>query len=79
MKKNGMMEEDDFNYSRASKVEVNDGCIKCIWLEDSEITEFDSRNAVRLTDEGFALLEFENGKKMLITNSEWCSLNWITS
>lgn len=72
-----MIAETDFNYNGASKIEVNDGSINCIWLEMSNITELDNENSIYLTDGGFALIEFSNGKKMIITNSEWCSLNWI--
>ncbi|HUW07836.1 MAG TPA: hypothetical protein VMW01_16440 [Williamwhitmania sp.] len=70
-------EKEDFNYTRAAKIDVSDGCVKCIWLERSKETEFDNENSVRLTDGENALIEFENGKKMIITNSEWASLNWL--
>ena len=69
--------EEDFNYKAASKIEKNDGCVKCIWFEHSEITKFDDGGCAMLSDGENALIEFENGKRMIITNSEWCSLNWI--
>ena len=70
-------ENEDFNYKSASKIEINDGCVKCIWLENSNKFKLDSDNSVMLSDSSNALIEFENGKKMIITNSEWCSLNWV--
>jgi len=70
-------EEEDFNYNGSSKVEINDGCINCIWLENSNTKDLDNDKSVRLTDGHNALIEFSNGKKMIITNSEWCSLNWF--
>ena len=71
------MDESEFNYVNASKIEINDGSINCIWLECSIQKEINSDNALDLTDGYNALIEFSNGKKMIITNSEWCSLNWI--
>lgn len=72
-----MITETDFNYHEASKIELNDGSINCIWLESSNTNELDIDNSVSLADGGYALIEFSNGKKMIITNSEWCSLNWL--
>ncbi len=72
-----MITEEDFNYYGASKVEINDGCIKYVWLEDSDVTERDADNSLSLTDGSNALIEFANGKKMIVTNSEWGSLNWL--
>lgn len=72
-----MTEEEDFIYYGASKIKINDGCIICIWLEDSKIRNLDNENSVNLTDGRNALIEFSNGKKMIINNSEWCSLNWF--
>lgn len=69
--------ESYFNFNSASKIEINDGCIKCIWLEYSNTTEFDNNKCVMLSDGNNAVIEFENGKKMLITNSEWSSLYWL--
>ncbi|MDH4127118.1 MAG: hypothetical protein OEV44_00080 [Spirochaetota bacterium] len=66
-----------FNYLTASMIEINDGCIKCIWLEYSNTNEFDNEGCVMLNNGDNALIEFENGKKMIITNSEWCSLKWL--
>lgn len=70
-------EAEDFNYKASSKIEINDGCVKCIWLEYSKINKFDNEGCAVLSDGYNALIEFENGKKMIITNSEWCSLNWL--
>ena len=70
-------EKEDFDYTRASKIDVSDGCVKCVWLEESKTTKLDEDNNVMLTDGYNALIEFENGRKMIITNSEWVSLNWL--
>jgi len=70
-------EEEDFNYYSASKIEINDGCVKCIWLENSKTTSFDDEDCAMLSDGHNALIEFENGKEMIITNSERCSLIYI--
>ena len=71
------MRESDFNYNNACKVIINDGSIKCIWFENCQAQEIDEDNSLSLSDGECALIEFTNGKKMLITNSEWCSLNWV--
>jgi hypothetical protein len=71
--------EEEFNYNSAKQIQINDGFIKCVWLE--YITEPYSStpkdNEVSLYDGCGALIEFENGRKILITNSEWCSLKII--
>jgi len=69
-----MKEEDLFNYSNASKVEVNAGGIKCIWLEGSNIRKIDHDGCVELETGEYAIIELENGKRILITNSEWASI-----
>jgi hypothetical protein len=51
--------EGEFNYKAASKIEVNDGCVKCIWLEYSRTTEFDGDGCAMLSDGDNALIEFE--------------------
>ena len=71
------MRIEDFNYKASSKIEINDGCVKCVWLEYSKITKFDNEGRVMLHNGDNALIEFENGRKLIITNSEWCSLNWV--
>ena len=66
----------EFDFTNASKIFVNDGCIKCIYVENSDVPNIKD-NYLHLEDQGSALIEFENGKKMIITNSEWASLHWI--
>lgn len=66
----------DFNFNNASLKKVSDGCIDQIWLEDSEQTEIKD-NCITLNDGSNALIEFTNGRKMIITNSEWSSMNFI--
>ena len=70
-------EKEDFSYNGASKVEINDGCIRCVWLECSKDTTLDEDDSLILSTGCSALIEFENGKKMIVTNSEWASLNWL--
>ena len=65
-----------FDYSMASKIDVNNGCIKCIWLEDSQRSVLYD-NSVMFTDGCNALIEFENGGKIIITNSEGGSINFM--
>lgn len=66
-----------FDKTNASEVKVNDGCIKSIWLENSETTEFDADGDLTLNDGDNALIEFENSKSMMVFNSEWCTLNYL--
>ena len=49
-KKKMITEAEDFNYKGASKIEINDGCIKCIWLEHSKTNELDKENSIMLRD-----------------------------
>lgn len=71
-------ERESFNFESASKIEVNDGFIKCIWLQNVEYMRTPERKDewVDLAVGGDAVIEFENGKKMYISNSEWCSVCW---
>ena len=72
------MTTDNFNFDGAITVPVNDGLIKCILVERSECEDVSVEdNSLSLPTASNAIIEFENGKKMLITNSEWCSLNWL--
>lgn len=79
------MTEQDFDYGNACKVEINDGSIKCIWYDECLTTEDLERKCKEITDEGFsiempgqnALIEFTNGKKMIVNHSEWCFLYFI--
>ena len=66
-----------FDKNGASKIDINDGCVKCIWLENSETEKLDKDNGLWLTDGYNALIELENGKMMVISNSEWGSINFI--
>lgn len=63
-----------FCFTNASRVDINDGSIKCIWLEDSKTTKLDKDNGLQLQTGRGALIELSNGKKIIITNSEWCDL-----
>jgi hypothetical protein len=67
-----------FDLSTAYKKEINNGFINTIWLEDdnwdSTLGVSDDNTEVSLQTAGKALIEFANGKRILITNSEWCSL-----
>lgn len=69
----------NFKFDDATTININDGCIKNITVENCKTKDFIKfkNNTLQLPTHGNAILEFENGKKMLITNSEWCSLNWI--
>ena len=69
-----MEELENFDYTLASKVEINDGCIKCIWVENADKIGFDSDGELVFSLGYGAVIEFQNGKKMLITNSEWGSI-----
>ena len=72
------MKEVDFEYGGASRIDIRDGCIDCIWLEDSTDTTIRNDGSIILTDGCNAMIKLENGVKMLVTNSEWASLNWVT-
>jgi hypothetical protein len=79
------MTESDFDYENALNFEINDGCIKCIWFEECSDLERLEREYKNITEYGFcinfpglnALIEFTNGKKMIISQSEWCTLYFI--
>ena len=70
--------DEDFDLQKAYKKQINDGFINTIWLEDgnwdSTLGVSDDNTEVSLQTAGKALIEFDNGKRILITNSEWCSL-----
>ena len=75
-----LMELSMFDLSTAYKKEINDGFIKTIWLEDGgwdHVGMSDCNKRVSLQTGGNAIIEFSNGKRILITNSEWCSINFI--
>jgi hypothetical protein len=69
--------DEDFDLQKAYKKEINDGFINTIWLEnDNGWCDFgvsDDNTKVSLQTAGKALIQFANGKHILITNSEWCS------
>jgi hypothetical protein len=69
---------EDFDLTKAYKKEINDGFIKCIWLEDdnwdSTLGVSDDNTEVSLQTAGKAIIQFANGKHILVDNSEWCSL-----
>jgi hypothetical protein len=70
--------DEDFDLQKAYKKEINDGFINTVWLEDENwdyaVGVSDDNTKVSLQTAGKALIEFANGKHILITNSEWCSL-----
>jgi len=66
-----------FNLKDASEIKVNDGCIKSIYLQNSKETEFDKDGSVNLSTGDNALIEFVNGKRLMINQSEWASLHWM--
>jgi len=66
-----------FDLSTAYKKEINDGFINTIWLEDGgwdNPNVSDDNKEINLQTAGNAIIKFANGKRILITNSEWCSL-----
>jgi hypothetical protein len=69
--------DEDFDLQKAYKKEINDGFINTIWLEDENwdytVGVSDDNTKVSLQTGGKALIQFANGKHILITNSEWCS------
>lgn len=71
-------ELEDFDFSNTYKKDINDGFINRIWLEDedwdSTVGVSDDNKEVTLQTAGDAVIEFANGKRILIRNSEWCSL-----
>ncbi len=70
-----------FHKPNATEIEINDGCIKSIWVEDfpkgKNIEEMNGNIPIQLSTGCDALIEFENGKAMLISSSEWCSLDYF--
>lgn len=71
-------ELEHFDFSNTYKREINDGFISRIWLEDGNwdptVGISDDNKEVTLQTTGNAVIEFANGKRILIKNSEWCSL-----
>lgn len=67
------MEISDFNIQNASKVEKNDGLVKCIYFENPENVKIDG-SVIDLDHGCNVLIEFVNGTRLLITISEWGSL-----
>jgi hypothetical protein len=69
--------DEDFDLQKAYKKEINDGFINTVWLEDENwdyaVGVSDDNTKVSLQTAGKALIEFANGKHILIKNSEWCS------
>ena len=74
----------DFSYYNAKIINVPiklRGYIKEIWLEDMTLTSFasetsfDEDDSISLSTAKKALLIFHNDIKLVISNSEWCSLN----
>jgi hypothetical protein len=75
-----LMESEMFDLSTAYRKDINDGFINTIWLEDAgwdHVGVSDDNKEIDLQTAGNALIEFSNGKRILITNSEWCSINFI--
>lgn len=72
---------ESFDKEKAYKKEINDGFIKCIYLEDdnwdSTVGVSEDNTDIGLQTAGNALIEFANGKHILVHNSEWCSLSII--
>ena len=81
MIKNKLIEiDEDFDLEKAYKKEINDGFINCIWLQDDKwdgLGVSDDNTEASLQTAGSALIQFANGKHLLITNSEWCKLYFI--
>jgi hypothetical protein len=81
MIKNKLIEiDEDFDLEKAYKKEINDGFINTIWLEDDNwdgLGVSDDNTEASLQTAGKALIQFANGKHLLITNSEWCKLYFI--
>lgn len=71
----------EFDKTSAQEIVINDGLIKSIWLEcttfDSKSEGFDSDGVLELFTGENALIEFVNGKNLLITNSEWSFLSFL--
>ena len=74
--------DEEFDFEKAYKKEINDGFIKCIYLQDdnwdSTVGVSDDNTDATLQTAGNALIEFTNGKHIFIKNSEWCHLYFIS-
>lgn len=69
----------DFDFTGCKKIEVNDDFIKAIYLEDGYYDNKLIDNSLNLPTGGSALIQFMCGKVILITNSEWGSLNFFNN
>jgi len=71
--------EDDI--TKAKIIEINDDCIKRIILyrnyHGEEADGLMSDGNIAVANEGNAVIELQNGKKLEATNSEWGFLNWL--
>lgn len=67
--------------TKAKIIEVNDECIKRIILyrnyHGEEAGGLMEDGNMQVSDEGSAVIELQNGKKLEATNSEWGFLNWL--
>lgn len=69
----------DFDMTNCKEIKIEDGFIKSIFAEkcrsfkDAEL----EGNTIELTTGCNAMIEFINGYKILITNSEWGSITII--
>lgn len=72
-----MTEDIDFNYDKSFKIDINDGCIRHILVEDGNSDVIDKEGNILLPTACGAIIEFYNGKKMWVTNSEWVSLVFL--
>jgi len=79
---------DNFDFSKAVRVVVPESwknTIKEIWFEFYEQMdywrEYDlfKDNMIDLADAGLALIVFHNNEKLLISNSEWCTLMFFNN
>jgi hypothetical protein len=70
---------DNFKFDDSTTIEINDGVINKIIVENKKTKGFVKmeNNTLELPTHGNAIIEFSNGKRMLVTNSEWCSFNWL--
>lgn len=64
-----------FNYTEAGEIKINDGLIKSIFIEGNKSPTMDSDGEIELTTGGDACIEFENGKKLYFSTSEWGQIN----
>ena len=67
--------------SKAKIIEVNDDCVKRIILfrnyRGEEAGGLMEDGSIDVSSEGSAVIEFQNGKKLEATNSEWGALYWL--